>query len=242
MRCHLNVEIADRKFRASLWYGIFLVCYVFIETGFPIPSSAQQEGTTAITRLRDREAGSRYYEKYEAKPRSHLPIVNEPMPRKALVTLAPSAERVRIRKYLVDAHVGLRFYNWRTCVSCHPREARNLHGKRVGITCYQCHGGEPISGSKHYYSPMNQRRRYAFVCAKCHRGSSASFARYVIHPPSPVLMSTIRTFPVLFYVFWGMVVIAVGTFVVFLPHTIAWGIREIFTKKEKSNGESREQN
>jgi len=32
-------------------------------------------------------------------------------------------------------------------------------------------------------------------------------------------------------------VIAVGTFAVFLPHTILWGIRELFTKKEKTDRE-----
>lgn len=240
MRCHLTVKSAGRKSRLFLRHMVFWCsCFVFIATAFPKISFTQQEVTSDIARFRDREVGFRHYEKYEVKPRSHLPIVQKLMPRKAFITLASTAEKVRIRKYLTDAHVGLRFYEWRTCVSCHAREERNLHGKRAGITCYQCHGGEPIAGSQHYNSPMNPRRRYAYVCAKCHVGSNASFASYVVHPPSPVLMSTIRTFPILFYVFWGMVVLAVGTFVVFLPHTIAWGIRELFTKKEKSDGESR---
>jgi hypothetical protein len=38
---------------------------------------------------------------------------------------------------------------------------------------------------------------------------------------------------VLAYAFWIMVAIAGGTFVLFLPHTILWGIREIFIKKTK---------
>ena len=32
-------------------------------------------------------------------------------------------------------------------------------------------------------------------------------------------------------VFWAMIVLAVGTFLVFLPHTLIWGMRELFMKK-----------
>jgi hypothetical protein len=51
------------------------------------------------------------------------------------------------------------------------------------------------------------------------------------------MLSTRETFPVLFYVFWFMVALAVGTFLVFLPHTVLWGLREMFIKKEKAEGE-----
>jgi hypothetical protein len=81
---------------------------------------------------------------------------------------------------------------------------------------------------------MNPLRRHAYVCAKCHEGSSASFASYVTHPPNPAQVSALKSFPVLFYVFWFMVALAVGTFLVFLPHTALWGIREfLLTKKKK---------
>jgi len=46
-----------------------------------------------------------------------------------------------------------------------------------------------------------------------------------------------KTFPVLFYAFWIMIAITAGTFIVFLPHMVAWGIRELFNKKEKAEGE-----
>jgi hypothetical protein len=47
------------------------------------------------------------------------------------------------------------------------------------------------------------------------------------------MVGTRTSFPLLFYVFWLMVVLAVGTFLVFLPHTLMWGIRELFLKKKK---------
>ena len=37
-----------------------------------------------------------------------------------------------------------------------------------------------------------------------------------------------------------MVALAVGTFFVFLPHTVLWGIRELFIKKEKPKVESKD--
>ena len=68
--------------------------------------------------------------------------------------------------------------------------------------------------------------------------ASASYASYVVHEPNPALVSTFGAFPVLSVAFWAMVAIAVGTFVLFLPHTIMWGIRELFLKKEKKGSES----
>jgi len=71
------------------------------------------------------------------------------------------------------------------------------------------------------------------VCSKCHEGASASYASYVVHEPNPAMVGTLTSFPLLFYVFWFMVVLAVGTFLVFLPHTLVWGIRELFAKMKK---------
>jgi hypothetical protein len=48
----------------------------------------------------------------------------------------------------------------------------------------------------------------------------------LIHEPNPAALSTQKIFPLLFYVFWFMVAIAVGTFAAFLPHTLVWGLRE----------------
>ena len=80
---------------------------------------------------------------------------------------------------------------------------------------------------------MNPMRRHAYVCAKCHPGANASYASYRVHEPHPALASTFKEFPVLAYAFWIMMAIAVGTFALFLPHTVLWGLRELFAKKEK---------
>ncbi len=145
---------------------------------------------------------------------------------------------MRIRTRLADSHQGIKFYQNRRCEDCHIEQTRDLHTVRANLTCRQCHGGEPIASMEHYFSPMNPIRRHAYVCAKCHEGSTASYAGYVVHEPNPALASTFKNFPVLSVAFWAMVAIAVGTFVLFLPHTIMWGIRELFMKKEKTTSES----
>ena len=190
------------------------------------PVLAQKEVTSEGYRYTLREKSKARYEQYEAKPRLYKPFVKQPRTHIDMITLAPTAEKVRFRKYLADSHVGLRFYHRRTCVSCHPQQARSMHSVRARITCRQCHGDEPIPGNNHYNAPMNPRKRYAYVCAKCHKGSSPSFATYRIHEPNPLSFDTQKSFPILFYAFWFMVVLAVGTFAVFIPHTLSWGLRE----------------
>ena len=146
----------------------------------PWPLSAQEEVTSSIHRYREREMSTGYYEEYEVKPRSYQPFIRDPEIRKTLVSLSPSAEKVRVRGLLADSHSGIEFYAGRTCVECHPREATDVHTVKAKITCRQCHGGEPIASMNHYYSLMNPIRRHAYVCAKCHQGASASYATYVV--------------------------------------------------------------
>ncbi|MBW1980045.1 MAG: hypothetical protein JRJ12_02385 [Deltaproteobacteria bacterium] len=202
---------------------------------------AQEEVASAIRRYKEREASTGYYEKYEVLPRRQRPLVGVPGISRGLFPYSPSAAEVRVRTRLADSHRGIKFYRRRRCEDCHIIETRDIHTTRANLTCRQCHGGEPIASINHYYSPLNPIRRHAYVCSKCHQGSSASFASYVVHTPNPTLVSTKKTFPALFYAFWIMVVLAVGTFVVFLPHTVLWGIRELFVRKGKTEGESKQQ-
>ncbi|MBC8247726.1 MAG: hypothetical protein H8E81_09075 [Deltaproteobacteria bacterium] len=211
--------------RCFLLFGLGAIFFA-ISFIIAMPLWAQKEVTTNIYRYQEREKQSRIYEKYEYKRRSHQPFMEAGIPRTELITLAPTAEKVRFRKYLADSHRGLRFYKYRTCIRCHPKQARNLHRVRANIACRQCHGEEPIAGNSHYNSSMHPRRRYAVVCGKCHKGSNASFATYVVHEPTPLALSTQKSFPVLFYAVWFMVVLAAGTFASLLPQMLMWGLRE----------------
>lgn len=204
----------------------------------PQPAFTQEEVTSAIRRYKEYEVSTGYYEEYEAKPRRQSPFIEIPGVRRGIFPYSPTSARVRVRTRLADSHQGIKFYQRRRCEECHIRETRDIHIVRANLTCRQCHGAEPIASIDHYHSPMNPIRRHAYICAKCHQGASASYAGYVIHEPNPALASTFEEFPVLAYAFWIMVALAVGTFLLFLPHTIMWGIRELFMKKEKSTSEA----
>jgi hypothetical protein len=198
------------------------------------PVHPQEEVSSALRRYRDLEVSTGYYEEYEVLPRRQRPLVSLPGVQRGRLPYSPSAAAaVRIRTRLADSHRGLKFYDVKKCEACHPEQSDDLHTIRANLTCRQCHGGEPIASIDHYYSPMNPIRRHAYVCAKCHEGAGASFASYVIHPPDPMDIEALREFPVLYYAFWAMVAIAVGTFLVFLPHTFLWGIRELMTRKKE---------
>ena len=198
---------------------------------FPLYAFAQGDVASSIMRYKQYEVSTGYYEDFEARPQRQRPFVEIPGVRNGVFPHSPTAASVRNRSRLSDSHQGIKFYNNRRCEECHVEQTRGIHIVRANLTCRQCHGGEPISSNDHYFSPMNPIRRHAYVCSKCHEGASASFAGYVIHEPNPSLAGTLKTFPVLFYAFWGMVAIAFGTFVVFLPHTILWGLRELLSKK-----------
>lgn len=228
----------NRLRRLLIPLGVSLVVGLFL---LPEIVPAQEEVASSIRRYKDREASTGYYEEYEVTPRRMTPLVEVPgVTRRGLFPYSPAAAPVRVRTRLADSHQGIKFYDVLRCDYCHTQETKDIHTTRANLTCRQCHGGEPIASIEHYYSLMNPIRKHATVCAKCHEGSGASFASYVVHEPNPAQIATRKTFPVLFYAFWIMVVIAVGTFVVFLPHTALWGIRELFMKKEKSEGERKE--
>lgn len=209
-----------------------LVALLLVSVFLAWPCAAQEE-VAGADRYKLREMSSGYYEEYEVKPGRGSPFRQWNAP-EGVVTMGG---RGKAASYQADAHAGVPNYRHQRCESCHKKEARNnRHTTRRSIACVQCHGTEPIAGVNHYFSPLNPVRRHAYVCAKCHQGASGSFAMYVVHEPSPLLAGTAESFPVLYWVTWLMVVIALGTFALFLPHTGLWMLRELFTRKRKGGG------
>jgi len=204
----------------------------------PPPASAQEEVASAIRRYKEREASTGYYEEYEVRPRRQRPFVEIPGVQVGLFPYSPSAAEVRVRTRLADSHMGIAFYTDKTCVACHPQEAKDIHTVRANLTCRQCHGGEPIASIQYFNSPMNPIRKHAYVCAKCHEGSSASFASYIVHEPAPGSVAARKSFPILYFVYWFMTVLLVGTLAFFIPHSFLTGVRELFTRKKEAGNEA----
>jgi hypothetical protein len=217
--------------------------YLFaIMTIFLLPGSlrGQEEVASRYYHYRSTEMSTGLYEEYEVRPRGIHGLFENDRERQrgsGISRLDESDPRAWNRIFLNDAHRGIAFYEYRRCVDCHQRNAQNRHTVRYGITCRQCHGGEPIASINHYFSRLNPIRQHTHICSKCHAGAKASFALYVVHEPNPARTSTIESIPVLFYAFWLMVAIAVLTFALFIPHTIMWIAREIFLQ-EKHKGKN----
>jgi hypothetical protein len=191
------------------------------------------EVTSYISRYKQHEVSTGYYERYEVRPRHESPLVRkfrgvdrEPF------AYSSTAASIRNRNLLADSHRGIKFYDNRRCEGCHANETHDIHTTRANLTCRQCHGPEPIASIDHYYSPMNPIRRHAYICAKCHEGASASFASYVVHEPAAGAVSTRTSFPAMYYSYWFMLVLLAGTLAFFIPHSLLMGLRELFRKKK----------
>lgn len=145
--------------------------------------------------------------------------------------LGPSRPKLSRSSFNADAHDGVDDFSPQVrCQKCHKPQTKDLHGLRMGITCVQCHRSQPVAGVFHYYSPLNPIRRHAYVCAKCHEGATPSFAAYMVHEPNPISAAARESFPLLYYAVWFMLILAGGVFVIFLPYTVFWWLREFFAK------------
>jgi cytochrome b subunit of formate dehydrogenase len=201
----------------------------------PVPAWAQKGESARMHRELRMTTG--YYDDSDVTSGFYLHLPGGPVLPPGLITSSPRGTSLRWRAFLRDAHWGIEINRLEKCTNCHRQQARNIHTARSKITCNQCHGFEPIAGIYHYYSKMNPTRRHAWICAKCHEGANISYATYVVHEPNPLTMAAQREFPMLFYAFWILVAVAAGTFIVFLPHTFLWGLREAFAGPRKQ-GES----
>jgi hypothetical protein len=211
--------------------GSLLAAVILLLPGL---AGGQEEAASRYYHYRTTEMSTGVYEEYEVRPRgTHTQTDSRVGSGIGISRIQEKDARAWNRYFLNDAHQDLPFYESRRCVECHSRNAVNRHTVRYGITCRQCHGGEPIASVNHYYSRLNPIRQHTHVCAKCHTGATAAFAAYRIHEPNPADVQTARNFPVLFYAFWVMIAIAVLTFALFLPHTFLWVVRELFAKSKK---------
>jgi len=113
------------------------------------------------------------------------------------------------------------------CGKCHHDVTETYfdtyHGKASALgdttraKCYDCHGAHDILPMDDPHSRLS-RANIVATCAKCHPGSHRQFAGYLTHATH----HDPDRYPALFYTFWGMTALLVGTFGFFGLHTIAW--------------------
>jgi uncharacterized protein with PIN domain len=113
------------------------------------------------------------------------------------------------------------------CGRCHEKIAKTYfdtyHGKvsQLGYTktakCYDCHGAHdilPVADARSHLS----RENVVKTCQKCHPGATRRFAGYLTHATH----HDPEKYPFLFWTFWGMTTLLIGTFVFGGIHTLLW--------------------
>jgi cytochrome b subunit of formate dehydrogenase len=123
------------------------------------------------------------------------------------------------------------------CGRCHEDEAQTFfdtfHGKvsRLGgevvAKCHDCHGTHDILPPSDPAS-MLSRDNVVETCGQCHEGSHRQFAGYLTHATH----HDRETYPWLFWSFWGMTALLVGTLSFALLHSFAWVIRLMLNRDE----------
>jgi predicted CXXCH cytochrome family protein len=116
------------------------------------------------------------------------------------------------------------------CGRCHLSETETFfdtfHGKasRLGSSgaakCYDCHGTHAILPPSDPES-MLSRSNVVETCAKCHEGSHRRFAGYLTHATH----HDADKYPWLYWSFWAMTTLLIGTLAFALMHTAAWLMR-----------------
>ena len=123
------------------------------------------------------------------------------------------------------------------CGRCHADLAKSYfdtyHGKvsKLGYLktakCYDCHGAHDILPMWNPKSHLS-RQNIIQTCARCHPGSNRRFAGYLTHATH----HDPGKYPALFWAFWGMTGLLVGTFAVAGVHTLAWLPRSLRYRRE----------
>ncbi|MFH0988441.1 MAG: hypothetical protein V1799_00305 [bacterium] len=123
------------------------------------------------------------------------------------------------------------------CGRCHEGIAKTYfdtyHGKvsQLGYTktakCYDCHGAHDILRITDPRSHLS-RGNVVQTCQKCHPGANRRFAGYLTHATH----HDPAKYPVLFWVFWGMTSLLIGTFTLSGIHTLLWLPRALQMRRE----------
>jgi hypothetical protein len=132
---------------------------------------------------------------------------------------------------------GFRLEIMGKCGRCHEAIAKTYfdtyHGKvsQLGFTktakCYDCHGAHdilPVTDPRSHLS----RQNVVETCQKCHPGATRRFAGYLTHATH----HDPKKYPFLFWTFWGMTTLLLGTFFVGGAHTLLWIPRALQMRRE----------
>ncbi len=123
------------------------------------------------------------------------------------------------------------------CGHCHEEVMETYfetyHGKvsKLGYTktakCYDCHTAHDILPHSDTSSSLHESN-VVKTCGKCHPKSNKGFTGYLTHASH----NDRDNYPLLFYSFWGMTCLLLGTLLMFGIHTLIWLPRSIEFRSE----------
>jgi predicted CXXCH cytochrome family protein len=127
------------------------------------------------------------------------------------------------------------------CGRCHMDVTETyfetFHGKvsKLGsiktAKCYDCHGAHNILPTYNPESTLS-RKNAVETCKSCHPNSNRKFVGYLTHATH----HDRDKYPFLFYTFWAMTILLVGTFTFFGLHTLLWLPRALAEKRKLKKG------
>ena len=133
------------------------------------------------------------------------------------------------------------------CGRCHEQIAETYfdtyHGKvsQLGYTktakCYDCHGSHDILSVNDPKSHLS-RENVVETCKTCHPAANRQFAGYLTHATH----HDPDKYPILFWVFWGMTGLLIGTFFIAGLHTILWFPRSLEWRRKLKKIHDEEKN
>ncbi|RJP51563.1 MAG: hypothetical protein C4586_04270 [Anaerolineaceae bacterium] len=132
------------------------------------------------------------------------------------------------------------------CGTCHKHETETYfdtyHGKASLLSggektakCSDCHGSHNILPAYYTKSALS-RQNVVETCRKCHPSSNRKFTGYLTHATH----HDKEKYPYLYYTFWAMSSLLVGTFAFFGIHTLFWiprSFRERFRRRREHSRE-----
>ena len=132
---------------------------------------------------------------------------------------------------------GFQLHIMDQCGRCHEEVMETYfetyHGKvsKLGFTgaakCYDCHGSHEILPPSNPNSTLS-RNNIVETCAQCHPSSHRQFAGYLTHATH----HDRDKYPILYWTFWAMTTLLVGTLIVATLHTLLWLPRSWQTMKQ----------
>ena len=135
-------------------------------------------------------------------------------------------------------NVGFKLAILDQCGRCHEKIAKTYfdtyHGKvsQLGYAktakCFDCHGSHDILPPSDPRSHLS-RQHVVETCRKCHAGATRQFAGYLTHATH----HDPKKYPLLFWTFWGMTSLLIGTFTIGGIHTLLWLPRAIAMRRAR---------